>query len=64
MLGVHVALDDLALRALEFQEQHARFGLQLFEFSADGARLLLIFLALFFAASRVRLLFQILDLTV
>src|SRR5204863_6811891 len=64
VLSVHVALDDLALRALELQEQHARFGFQLFEFSADGTSLLLVFLALFFGTRRVGLLLQILDLTV
>src|SRR2546426_2117159 len=64
VLGVHVALDDLALRALEFQEQHACFGLELFEFSTDGARLLLVLFPLLFAAGRVGLLLQILNLTV
>src|SRR5208282_509163 len=61
VLGVHVALDDLALRALELLEQQARFRFQLFQLSADRARLLAIFLALFFAARRLRPLLQVLD---
>src|SRR5450631_347716 len=64
VLGIHVALDDLALRALELLEQQARFRFELFEFSADRARLLLVFLFLLFAARRIGPLFQILDLTV
>src|SRR6202790_3280655 len=64
VLGVHVALDDLALRALEFLEQQARLHLKLFQLSADRARLLLVFLALFFTARPLGPLLQVLDLTV
>ncbi len=64
MLGVHVALDDLALCALEFLEQQARFHFELFELSADRARLLLVFFFLLFAARRLGPLLQILDLPV
>src|SRR5450755_3207957 len=64
MLGIHVALDDLALCALELLEQQAGFHFELFELSADRARLLLIFLLLLFAASCLSALFQVLDLAV
>src|SRR5580693_6436523 len=64
VLGVHVALDDLALRALEFLEQQTRFHFKLFELSANRARLLLVFLFLLFAARCLGPLFQILDLAV
>ena len=64
VLRVHVALDDLALRALELLEQQARFHFKLFQLSADRARLFLIFLALFFAARPLGPLLQVLDLTV
>jgi len=64
VLGVHVALDDLALSALEFLEQQAGFHFELFQLSADRARLLLIFLLLLFAARRLGPFFQILDLPV
>jgi len=64
VLGVHVALDDLALRALELLEQQACFHFQLFELSADGARLLLVFLLLLFTARRFGPLLQVLDLPV
>src|ERR1017187_1590386 len=64
VLRVHVALDDLALRALELLEQQARFHFKLFQLSADRARLLLIFLLLLFAAGRIGPLFQVLDLPV
>src|SRR5713226_6860909 len=64
VLGVHVALDDLALRALEFLEQQACFRFELFQLSADRARLLLIFLALLLTARRLGPLLQVLDLAV
>src|SRR5208283_4709914 len=64
VLGVHVALDDLALSALEFLEQQAGFHFELFQLSADRARLLLVFLLLFLAAGRVGALLQVLDLAV
>src|ERR1017187_6823024 len=64
LLGVHVALDDLALCALELLEQQSRFDFKLFEFAVDGARLLLVFLALLFAARAFGPLLQVLDLPV
>src|ERR1017187_2648440 len=64
LLGVHVALDDLALCALEFLEQQSGFDFELFEFAVDGARLLLVFLALLFAACAFGTLLQVLDLPV
>src|SRR5215470_9573992 len=64
VLGVHVALDDLALGALEFQEQHARFLLELLHFRADGAGLALVFLLLVLAARGVGFALQVLRLAV
>src|SRR5208337_870995 len=64
VLRVHVALDDLALRALELLEQQARFRFEFFEFSADRSRLLFVFLLLLFTAGRVGALLQVLDLPV
>src|SRR5579862_471501 len=53
LLRVHVALDDLALRALELLEQHAGFEFEFFDLAANGARLLAVLLLLLLAASRV-----------
>ena len=64
LLGVHVALDDLALGALELLEQNAGFEFELFHFAANGARLAPIFFLLLFAARGLGLLFQVLRLTV
>ena len=59
LLRVHVALDDLALSALEFLERHSGFDFKLLQFSADGTRLAPVFLALLFAAGRIRLFLQV-----
>src|ERR1700678_2838168 len=64
LLRVHVALDDLALRALELRKRHAGFQFQLFHFAANGARLPPVFFFLFLAASRVCLALEILRLAV
>src|SRR4029077_3896144 len=62
--GVHVALDDLALGALELLEQHAGFELNFFDFAADGAGLPAIFFLLFLAASGVGLALEVRRLTI
>src|SRR5579862_746932 len=64
LLRVHVALDDLALRALELLEQHAGFEFEFFDFGADRPRLTPIFLLLLFAASSVGLALQVRGLAV
>src|ERR1039458_1763135 len=64
LLRVHVALDDLALRALELLKRHSGFEFQLFDFAANGARLSPIFFLLLFAARGVGLALQVLRLPV
>ena len=64
LLRVHVALDDLALGALELRKRHAGFEFELFDFAANGARLPAIFFLLLFAASGVGLTLQVLRLAV
>src|SRR3984957_2275063 len=64
LLRVHVALDNLALRALELLERHAGFNLQLFHFGANGTRLAAVLFLLFFAAGGVGLALQVVDLSV
>src|ERR1700722_10544137 len=64
LLRVHVALDDLALSALELLKRHAGFQFQLFHFAANGTRLAPVFFFLFFAASGVRLALEILRLAI
>src|SRR5579863_9293086 len=59
LLRVHVALDDLALRALELLEQHSGFKFEFFDFAANRARLPSIFFLLLFAAGRVSLAFEV-----
>src|SRR3989441_1167107 len=64
VLRIHVSLDDFALGAFELGKRDSGFGLQFLEFTADGARLTAVFLALLFAARGVRFLFQVLGLAV
>ena len=64
LLGVHVALDDLALRALDLLEQQSGFGFELFDFAADGSGLAAVFFFLVFAARGVGLALQVLRLAV
>src|ERR1700722_17394522 len=64
LLRVNVALDDLALGALELLKRHAGFQFQLFHFAANGARLPPVFFFLFLAASGVCLALEILRLAV
>src|SRR5438876_1748942 len=64
LLRVHVALDDLALRALELLKRHPGFSFQLFHFAANRARLPAILFLLLFAASGFGLALQVLRLAV
>src|SRR6185369_8605972 len=64
LLGVHVALDDLALCALEFQKQHARFLLEFLELRSDATCLSSILFFLVFAARGVSLALQVLSLSI
>src|SRR5207245_499486 len=64
LLGVHVALDDLALCALELLERHANFLLEPFQLRTNTTRLTAIFLLLLFAASLLRPAFKILRLPI
>ncbi len=62
LLGVHVALDHLALGALEFGDRDAGFLLQLFQVDLAVLLLAAVFLAQLFALRLVVLLFERLDL--
>src|SRR2546426_2712422 len=64
LLGVHVALDDLALRALELLERHSDFLLEPFQLRTNTTRLTAIFLLLLFAASLLCPPFEILRLPI
>src|SRR5438270_5955515 len=64
LLRIHVALDDLALGALELLKRHAGFEFQLFNFAANRTRLPPIFFFLFFAAGSVGLALQVRRLAV
>src|SRR5258708_35751103 len=50
LLRIHVALDNLALRALDLLEQQSGFLFELFNFTSDSAGLPAIFFFLIFAA--------------
>src|SRR5690348_3163913 len=62
LVGVNIALDDFALRALQFLVADAGFGLQLLHVGAELARLPPEFLLLVLAAGGFGLLFQVVDL--
>src|SRR5580700_1920388 len=64
LLGVHVALDDLALRALDLLEQESGFDFELFNLTADGAGLAAVFFFLILAAGGVGFAFEIAGLAV
>src|SRR5579863_7436553 len=64
LLRVHVALDDLALGALEFLKRHAGFQFQLLHFAANGTRLAPVFFFLLFTASGVGLALEVLRLAI
>ncbi len=64
LLRVHVALDDLALGALELLKRHSRLDFEFFYLAADGARLAAIFFLLFLAASGVGLALKVLRLAI
>src|SRR5258708_23565740 len=53
LLGIHVALDDFALGALDLQEQQAGFGFEFFNLAAHGGGLAAVFFFLLVAAGRV-----------
>src|SRR5437879_5083324 len=64
LLRVHVALYDLALRALELRERHSGFEFQLFHFAANRACLPALFLLLLFAAGGFRLALEVRRLSI
>src|SRR5439155_7262597 len=64
LLGVNVALDNLALGALELLERNAGFDFEFLEFGTDRPRLATVFLLLVFAAGCVGLTFQVLRLAI
>src|SRR6185437_11802960 len=58
VLGVHIALDHFALRALQFRDRYAGFDLQFFKVGAAVLLLAAIFLLQFFALRLLVLLLQ------
>src|SRR2546428_4416557 len=64
VLRVHVALDDLALSALEFLKRDASLGLHFLQFRAELAGLAAVFLALLLAARGIGLLFEALSVAI
>src|SRR5208283_1355648 len=64
LLRVHVALDDLALRALDLLEQQASFDFEFFNLASYRARLAAIFFFLILAARGVGFTLQVLSLPI